>query len=154
MADIKSPAARSKNMAAIKGKNTKPELLIRKALYARGFRYRLHDTKLPGKPDLVLKKYNAIILIHGCFWHKHDCYLFKWPATRVDFWKNKIESNVIRDAKQKEAYKELGWKILTIWECALKGKNKLDFNQVIDRIELWLLTATEDSEIKGEEPIK
>lgn len=147
MADIKTSEARSANMAAIKSKNTKPELLIRKALYAKGFRYRLHDKKLPGKPDLVLKKYNAVIFINGCFWHKHSCHLFKWPQTRMDFWKKKIESNVLRDEQNYLKYQESGWKVLVVWECALKGKHRLLFDDLIEQIIYWILYEKKDQSI-------
>lgn len=91
MADVVTPEKRSKMMSGIQGKNTKPELTIRKGLHALGFRYRLHGKTLPGKPDLVFPKYKAVIFIHGCFWHAHHCHLFKWPSTRVDFWQEKIQ---------------------------------------------------------------
>ena len=136
-------------MAGIQGKDTKPELVIRKALFAKGFRYKLHDKKLPGKPDLVFPKYHAVIFIHGCFWHRHNCHLFKWPSTRPDFWKKKINRNVEVD---KRNYKQLGkdgWYILTVWECALKGKNKLPFNRLIDDISNWLEFSVRDKVIKG-----
>ena len=149
MTDVHSKRVRSKNMAAIRSKNTKPELVIRKALFAKGFRYKLHDKKLPGKPDLVFPKYHAVIFIHGCFWHRHNCHLFKWPSTRPDFWKKKINRNVEVD---KRNYKQLGkdgWYILTVWECALKGKNKLPFNRLIDDISNWLEFSVRDKVIKG-----
>ncbi len=149
MADIKSTDARSKNMAAIKEKDTKPELLIRKALHAKGFRYRLHDKKLPGKPDLVLKKYNAVIFIHGCFWHKHDCHLFKWPSTREEFWKLKINQNAERDRKITKEIIMLGYRLLIIWECSIKGKNKHDFYTILSEIDNWLNSDENFKEIKG-----
>ena len=126
-------------MSGIKCKNTRPEMLVRKALHRRGFRYRLHDKSLPGKPDLVFAKYNAVIQINGCFWHKHSCYLFKWPSTHKEFWKNKIEGNVKRDKYNLDLLEEDGWRSLTIWECVLKGKTKRPFEQLIDDIEDWLL---------------
>lgn len=125
-------------MSGIKGKNTKPEILIRKALHKKGYRYRLHDKKLLGKPDIILSKYRAVILVNGCFWHGHDCHLFKWPSTRPDFWKNKIEGNKLRDAKVRGFLSNAGWKVLTVWECALKGKARLDLDQVVETIEYWL----------------
>ena len=136
-------------MSGIRGKDTKPELLIRSALHRRGFRFRIHDKKLPGKPDIVLPKYRAIIQIHGCFWHQHNCHLFKWPDTRADFWKNKIQGNVLRDTKRQNDYHELGWRVLTIWECALKGKTRLSFDKLIDLIADWLKNGQSDLEISG-----
>ena len=122
MADVHSKKTRSYNMSQIKGKDTKPEILVRKFLYANGFRYRLYTTKLPGKPDIVLTKLKTVILINGCFWHGHkNCRYFKIPSTRTEFWKEKISSNVERDKKNSRLLKAQGWQILTIFECQLKG---------------------------------
>jgi len=136
-------------MSGIRGKNTKPELLIRKALFAKGFRYRLHDRQLPGKPDLVFPKYHAVIFIHGCFWHGHDCHLFKWPSTRSEFWKTKINRNREVDTQNYKKLKEDGWRILTIWECAIKGKTKLSLEKIVDASETWLKEGKKDKVIKG-----
>ena len=149
MIDVVDKQARSRMMSGIKGKNTKPELIIRKALFAKGLRYKLHDKKLPGKPDLVFPKYHAVIFIHGCFWHRHSCHLFKWPSTRPDFWKKKINRNIEVDKRNYKQLKKDGWYILTVWECALKGKNKLPFNRMIDDISNWLEFGTRDKVIKG-----
>src|SRR5689334_13526787 len=99
MADVHTPEARSRNMRAVRDRNTKPETIVRKMLHSRGFRYRLHVRTLPGTPDLVLPKYRAVIFVHGCFWHGHDCYLFRMPTSRRDFWEAKIGSNKRRDAQ-------------------------------------------------------
>jgi DNA mismatch endonuclease (patch repair protein) len=108
-------------MSRIKGKNTKPEMLVRSLLHAHGFLYRLHDKKLPGKPDLVLRKYGPVIFIHGCFWHGHtDCKYYVVPKTRTDWWLNKIHGNIANDEKSIAALKKDGWKIITVWECDLK----------------------------------
>ena len=136
-------------MSGIRSKNTKPELLIRKALFSKGFRYKLHDKSLPGKPDLVFPKYNAVIFIHGCFWHGHDCHLFKWPSTRREFWKTKITRNQEVDARNYKALKEEGWRILTIWECSIKGKNQIGVENVVDRAENWLEYGIRARVIKG-----
>lgn len=121
MADVHNKDTRSYNMSQIKGKNTKPEMLVRKHLHALGFRYKLHDKSLPGKPDIVLPKYKTIIFIHGCFWHKHDnCKYFVIPKTKTDWWLNKIEGNVLNDIKAMARLESMGWKIITIWECDLK----------------------------------
>lgn len=141
MSDVVSPEDRSRMMAGIRGKDTKPELIIRKGLHPLGFRYRLHDRKLPGKPDLCFPKYRAVILVNGCFWHGHDCHLFKWPSTRDGFWKKKITSNRERDQKNVVALEELGWRVLVIWECALKGITRHDPGYVIREIEQWLKTG-------------
>lgn len=121
MADVHTPEQRSYNMSRIRGKNTKPEELVRKYLFSQGFRYRKNDTRLPGKPDIVLPKYKTVIFVNGCFWHAHEgCKCFVWPKNNADFWKKKIESNVLRDANNYQRLKALGWKVLTVWECELK----------------------------------
>ena len=120
MADVHSKEIRSKNMAAIKGKNTKPEMLVRKYLHAQGFRYRLHDKKLPGSPDIVLRKYKTVIFVHGCFWHGHDCKYFKLPMTRTEFWQLKIQANRQRDSVAIEQLATDGWNVIVVWECALR----------------------------------
>ena len=121
MADIKSKEARSYNMSRIKGKDTKPEETVRKYLFSQGFRYRKNDKRLPGSPDIVLPKYKTVIFVNGCFWHKHEgCKYFVWPRNNADFWKKKIESNVMRDIKNYQQLKDLGWKVFVIWECELK----------------------------------
>lgn len=121
MADVHNKQTRSYNMSQIKSGNTKPELLVRKFLHASGFRYKLHDKTLPGKPDIVLPRYKTIIFIHGCFWHGHaNCKYFKIPQTRTAWWLQKINTNKANDAKSVKALKKDGWKIITIWECRLK----------------------------------
>lgn len=133
-------------MAAIKSSHTKPELLIRKALHRAGLRYRLHPKHLPGKPDLVFTRHGAVIFVHGCFWHQHDCHLFKWPATRQDFWHNKLGRNVANDERAVQMLSEAGWRVATVWECALKGRARRDFveamQQLVDWIESDELTIT------------
>ena len=114
MADVHTKEIRSKNMAAIKAKNTKPEMLVRKFFHANGYRYKLHDKSLPGKPDIVLPKYKTVIFVHGCFWHGHkNCKYFVVPKTRTEWWLNKINGNIANDAKAVKALKKEGWKIIT-----------------------------------------
>ena len=121
MADVHDKATRSYNMSQIRSRNTKPEMLVRKFLHAQGFRYKLHDKKLPGKPDIVLPKYKTVIFIHGCFWHGHkDCRYFVIPKTRTEWWLNKINSNIANDTRSAKALKKSGWKIIHLWECNLK----------------------------------
>ncbi len=123
MADVHDKETRSYNMSRIKGKDTKPEMLVRKFLHANGFRYRLHVKNLPGKPDIVLPKYKTVIFVHGCFWHRHEgCKYFVVPKTRTEWWLNKINGNVENDKKAYNALHELGWKIFEIWECKLNNK--------------------------------
>ena len=121
MSDVHTPATRSYNMSQIKGKNTKPEMLVRQYLHAHGLRYRLHDKTLPDKPDLVFPKYKTIVFVHGCFWHQHKgCRYFVVPKTRTEFWLNKIGKNVVNDERQQAELVAAGWKVLTVWECELK----------------------------------
>lgn len=111
-------------MSRIKGKDTKPEMLVRKFLHANGFRYRLHVKDLPGKPDIVLPKYKTVIFVHGCFWHGHEgCKYSALPQTRTEWWQRKIDSNILNDNKAAEALTKAGWKIITVWTCDLKPKN-------------------------------
>lgn len=121
MADVHEPEVRSYNMSQIKGKNTKPEIMVRKYLHAKGFRYGLHNKKLPGKPDLVLRRYKTVIFVHGCFWHGHEgCRYFVIPKTRTEWWTDKINRNKDNDLKHITNLKQAGWRIITIWECELK----------------------------------
>lgn len=137
MADVVDRATRSRMMAGIKGRNTLPELVVRRALHAAGFRYRLHAADLPGRPDVVLPKYRAVILVHGCFWHRHPgCRFTTTPATRFEFWAEKFARNVDRDARNRQALQAAGWRIATLWECGVR-----QFDQ--DRVEsliAWLLS--------------
>lgn len=154
MVDIVSRSKRSQMMSGIRGKNTKPELLIRKALHARGFRYRLHDPKLPGKPDVVFRKLNAVIFVNGCFWHGHDCHLFKWPKTRPQFWRTKITTNKAKDGKCHKALRDGGWRILTVWECALKGRGRIPDEEVIRICATWLSSVSPELTIEGRAGIR
>ena len=125
MADVHSPETRSFNMSKIRGKDTKPEELVRKYLFSQGFRYRKNDKRFQGKPDIVLPKYQTVIFINGCFWHKHDnCKYFVWPKNNAEFWRNKIEGNVLRDKKNIQELEKLGWKVIVVWECQLKSSNR------------------------------
>lgn len=149
MADIVDSRTRSRMMSGIRGKDTKPELAVRKALHARGFRYRLHDRRLPGKPDLVFPRYNAVIFVNGCFWHGHDCHLFKWPGSRVEFWRQKIGKNKSNDIAAAFALENLGWRVLTIWECALKGRTKKPLPEIVDTAANWLEKKEPVKNIEG-----
>lgn len=121
--DIVSPATRSRMMAGIRGKNTSPELTVRRGLHAAGFRFRLHDRKLPGRPDLVLARYRAAVFVHGCFWHRHPgCRYATTPSTRAEFWQEKFSANVVRDERSWSHLREAGWRVGVVWECGLKGK--------------------------------
>ena len=121
MTDIVDKQTRSRMMAGIKGKNTKPELALRRALHARGFRYRLHSKNVPGRPDLVFPKYHAIVFVHGCFWHRHEgCRYTTTPSTRPEFWQAKFDANVARDRSVHDQLLNAGWRVATVWECALR----------------------------------
>lgn len=133
MADVHDKATRSYNMSRIKNKNTKPELLVRKFLFANGFRYRINDKILPGKPDIVLAKYKTVIFVNGCFWHGHEnCKYFKLPGTRTEWWKEKIEKNTDNDLRKHSQLIDLGYRVLIIWECEIK--NKSFYSTIIDEI--------------------
>lgn len=125
-------------MSGIRGKNTRPEIIVRQALHKAGLRFRLHRKDLPGKPDLVLPKYHAVIFVHGCFWHGHGCSLFKWPSTRKEFWHEKINKNIARDRRDIATLLDAGWRVLCIWECALKGRDKLEPDGVVLEVKGWL----------------
>lgn len=119
--DNKTVEERSLNMSHIRS-ISRPEEKVRKYLFSKGYRYRINDKKLPGKPDIVLKKYKTVIFVNGCFWHMHDCGRFRWPSSNEDYWNKKIHGNVNRDKDNQKKLKELGWKVLVVWECELKKK--------------------------------
>lgn len=126
MADVHTPEQRSYNMSRIRNKNTKPEEQVRKYLFSQGFRYRKNDSRLPGKPDIVLPKYRTVIFVNGCFWHGHEgCRYFVWPQNNAEFWKNKISGNIHRDRRNRQLLTERGWQVIDIWECELK-KSKVN----------------------------
>ena len=136
-------------MAGIRSRNTRPELLLRRALHARGFRYRLHAGELPGKPDMVFPRRRAVIFVHGCFWHQHDCHLFRWPGSREEFWRRKLDRNREVDTRAVNALSTTGWRVGVVWECALKGRAKLPLEEVADRCSAWLVSDSASLEIRG-----
>ena len=146
MTDIVDSQTRSRMMAGIRGKDTKPELALRRSMHALGFRYRLHAKGIPGKPDLVLPKYKAVIFVHGCFWHRHEgCRFATTPVTRSKFWQAKFGSNVARDSAVREVLRAEGWRVATIWECALRKPERV--SAATDRLSEWLLTETDTLEL-------
>ena len=149
MADVVDAATRSRMMAGIRGKDTRPEMILRRGLHARGFRFRLHDRRLSGSPDLVFPGRRAAVFVHGCFWHGHACPLFRLPATRQEFWRTKIEGNAARDKAAEAALLADGWRVLTIWECALKGRGRLPAETVLDRAAEWLVNGPARASIAG-----
>lgn len=149
MPDIVDAATRSRMMSGIRGINTKPELVVRRALHAKGFRFRLHRGDLPGRPDLVFPRRNAILFVHGCFWHGHGCVLFKWPSTRDAFWRAKIMRNREVDARNEDFLIKQGWRVGVIWECALKGPARIHQARLVDQCSSWLRGTRPRIEIKG-----
>jgi DNA mismatch endonuclease (patch repair protein) len=150
MADITTPEKRSRMMAGIRGKDTKPEMLMRRALFERGFRYRLHARGLPGTPDLVFRRHGAVIFVHGCFWHGHDCSFFRWPATRPEFWRKKIARNREVDGQSRERLLADGWRVLTVWECALRGRSDEQREAVYDATADWLRGSSRELHLDWE----
>lgn len=151
MADIVTPEVRSRMMSGIRGKNTRPELALRRGLHALGFRFRLHDRMLPGRPDMVFPRWRAVLFAHGCFWHGHDCHLFRLPSTRPEFWREKIAGNRIRDAQADKALAAAGWREGIVWECAMKGRTALPAGDVLAACATWLRSDVPSLEIRGRE---
>lgn len=125
-------------MSGIRSRDTKPEMILRRGLHRRGLRFRLHDRGLSGTPDLVFPGRRAVLFVHGCFWHGHDCHLYRLPATRPEFWANKIERNRANDARAVSCLADDGWRVGIVWECAVRGRTRLPEEEVLDRCELWL----------------
>jgi DNA mismatch endonuclease (patch repair protein) len=149
VADIVDQATRSQMMSGIRSRNTKPERIIRSGLHRRGFRFSLHNRRLRGTPDLALPKHGALIFVHGCFWHGHDCHFFKMPSTRPEFWKAKFARNQANDASARATLLEDGWRILTIWECAVRDRPEKDVAALLDRIGAWLKSTRRTLELRG-----
>lgn len=149
MVDVVDTATRSRMMSGIRGRDTKIEVTIRKALHARGLRYRTDVRGLPGRPDIVLSRWRAVVLVHGCFWHAHDCGLCRIPATRPDFWREKLEGNAARDARNTTALLDAGWRVATVWECALRGRGPQALIDVADRLATWVRGEEQMIELRG-----
>ena len=149
MADVLTGEQRHLNMSRIRAKDTKPEMLVRRGLHARGFRFQLHRRELTGCPDLVLPRHKAVIFVTGCFWHGHKCHLFRVPRTRRQFWRKKISGNEDRDRKTIEVLHREGWRVLIVWECALRGPERLELGSVIERAESFLKGSRSVLEVKG-----
>ena len=133
MADNHSKEVRSMNMSHIRSTNSKPEEIVRKYLFSKGFRYRKNVRTLPGCPDIVLPKYKTVVFVNGCFWHKHDCPRFVWPSSNEEYWSPKIQRNVDRDRKNAEDLRAMGWTVLTIWECQLKKKVREEYLRALEQ---------------------
>jgi DNA mismatch endonuclease (patch repair protein) len=134
VADVFSRAKRSEVMSRIRGKNTDPELQLRRGLFAQGFRYRLHARDLPGRPDIVFPRYKAAVYVNGCFWHGHECHLFKWPKENAKFWRTKLTGNVERDRRMQDRIAAAGWRVMTVWECEVRS----DAASAVQRLADWL----------------
>jgi DNA mismatch endonuclease (patch repair protein) len=145
MADVVDKETRSRMMANITSRNTKPERFVRSELHKLGFRFRINVKKIKGTPDMVLKRYSALIFTHGCFWHGHDCRFFKLPATRREFWANKIDDNRKRDDKTITTLKETGWRICIVWECAIRSQKRIEH---IRQIAKWITSNQKYKEIR------
>lgn len=149
MADIVDAATRSRMMSGIRRRDTKLEVAVRKALHARGFRYRVDVRKLPGCPDIVLPRWRAAIFVHGCFWHAHDCGLCRIPSTRPEFWREKLSANAERDRRNETRLLDAGWRVATIWECTLRGKGAEALMRAVDRIERWIRSDERTVELRA-----
>ena len=147
MADVHDKATRSKNMRAIATRDTAIEKRLASVLTEQGVTFRVQDATLPGRPDFVVDDCHCVIFTHGCFWHHHDCYLFKVPATRTEFWLEKIGKNVQRDARDCEKLQVLGWRVLIVWECALRGREKLDDEALSERVIEWICGGGDTAQI-------
>ncbi len=159
MADVMTTEQRSRCMAAVKGKDTKPEMIVRKYLFSRGLRFRIQVRKLPGNPDIVLPKYKTVIFVDGCFWHGHeDCRYFRLPKSNVEFWKAKIERNVARDVRNEAALKALGWRVLRVWECEIKTVAQREeylkrlYNRIVNPAQSYLVETDIDKPSIAAEP--
>ena len=148
--DVHDTETRSRNMKAIKSRDTKPEMVVRRLLHQHGYRYRVSPAYLPGKPDIWLAKWNTVIFINGCFWHKHDCKMFRLPATRQDYWRSKLEGNKARDQAKTQKLISSGKKVLVIWECALRGSQAIPPPMLLQLIRTFLLTRFKQAEITTE----
>ena len=149
MADIVDAETRSRMMAGIASRNTKPEILVRRMLHELGFRYRLHRKDLPGNPDLVLPRYDVAVLVNGCFWHGHECRLFKWPGSNREFWKQKITANRNRDQRVQKELRAIGWHVMVVWECTVRGKTEAQLVSLATRLACWIEADTKRIRIKG-----
>lgn len=141
MTDVVDAITRSRMMSGIRGRDTAPEMLVRRSLHAAGYRFRLHDRKLSGTPDLVLPRYRALIFVHGCFWHRHSCPFFRLPKTNTSFWQQKIDANVARDEKARMELLGQGWRVATVWECATRS---LTQERLVELLSKWLKSGSKE----------
>jgi DNA mismatch endonuclease (patch repair protein) len=154
MADTVDVETRSRMMRGIRGTNTQPELLVRRLLHRAGFRFSLNVRTLPGNPDIVLRRHRAVVLVHGCFWHGHNCPLFRLPSTRPEFWAAKIARNRANDIRVASALRANGWRTATVWECALKGRRRLSAEIVAGKLARWIKSASPSLSLTGKKQRK
>lgn len=150
--DVLTPAQRQRNMSAIRGSDTRPEMLLRRGLHAAGIRFRLHVAEMPGRPDIVFPRQRAVILVHGCFWHGHNCPLFRLPTTQPAFWATKIAGNRERDQRTAQALLATGWRTLTVWECGLKGPARRPLSEVLDHCAAFVRGTEQHAVLTGKWP--
>ncbi len=149
MADVVDRETRSRMMRGIRGTNTRPEIAVRRLLHAAGYRFRIHVGNLSGRPDIVLQRHRAVVFVHGCFWHGHDCPLFRLPGTRPEFWAAKIERNRANDVQTVRTLRETGWRVAQIWECALKGRGRLKPEKLAVRLAHWVESGSPSLVLRG-----
>ena len=147
--DTVDKETRSRIMSSVGQKDTGPETVLRSALHKAGLRYRLHDRRLPGSSDLVFPRYRAVIFVHGCYWHSHGCYKSTVPKSRREFWEDKFRANLERDERNISLLRELGWRVMVVWECALIGKHALPLNEVTKQIRGWLIGQENCEQVSG-----
>lgn len=147
--DTVDPHTRSKIMARVGQKNTGAELMLRRALHRKGLRYKLHDRSLPGSPDIVFPRFKAVLFVHGCYWHSHGCYRSTVPKSRREFWIDKFQANRLRDERSRKVLASEGWRVLTVWECALRGKLSSSVDYIADAVGEWLASEAQIGEIEG-----
>lgn len=146
--DVLTSEQRKFCMSKIRGRDTEPEMRLRKALFSMGLRYRLNYRNLPGRPDLVFSSYKSVIFVHGCFWHGHKCHMFKWPKTNAAFWRDKIERNVQRDSRNNQQLLASGWRVMLIWECLLRGKHRKPIEMVANYAANWIRSGAQNRRIE------
>ncbi|WP_223262810.1 very short patch repair endonuclease [Sphingobium sp. SCG-1] len=150
--DPHTPDQRRYNMSRIRSANTKPELVIRRALHAAGLRFRLHDKSLPGSPDLVFHRHRCVVFVNGCFWHGHACSLFRLPATRTEFWESKISANMARDRRSLSALHDQNWRTMIVWECSIRGRNRLAPQMVFETCADFIRGTSGHCQVTSEPP--
>lgn len=147
--DTVDAATRSAIMSRVRSTDTKPEMAVRRALHARGYRYSLHSRSLPGRPDIVLTRHQAVVMVHGCFWHGHDCRLYRLPQSRQEYWSAKVERNKARDSDVQKKLKDMGWRCFVVWECAVRRPGGREVEEIAGRFEKWLNGHRQFGQVKG-----